>query len=391
MLQIFADDPGAPGATPIFNWPMNTNEPLAIDMLAGNDVVLIQLPSGQTGPIGGMQINFGTGTNHLQVASGRVRIDSVATGGVLSTTVASDAQLFTNRLNQNGLTVVGDGRVSLLPGSILPSVITSLELVGGATLDLNESALIVDYSGASPLATIRENIISGRGGAGLGNGTWSGNGITSSAVAALNIVAPESKSIGYAENAMLPLGSYTSFHGQPVDNTAILLTPTRTADANLDGLVNDDEVTIVGAFYRPGAPNPHWQWGDFDYNGSIDDDDVTVLGALYTLTTVNQAPPAIDLAQAVKGSSAESFELASGQVTDANGREGLMTLRPIAGARGEATIRLRYGSTEANEPLVNLLAQATVTERTWQITSLRDAQTTTGSNRRAVDFFWEEF
>jgi hypothetical protein len=281
MLQVFADDPSAPGATPIFDWPMNTNEPLVIDMLAGNDVVLIQLPSGQTGPIGGMQINFGTGTNHLQVASGRVRIDSVATGGVLSTTVASDAQLFTNRLNQNGLTVVGDGRVSLLPGSGLPSVITSLDLVAGATLDLNESALIVDYSAASPLATIRENIISGRGGSGLGNGSWTGTGITSSAVAARDAVAPETHSVGYADNAMLPLGPYVSFRGQLVDNTAILIAPTLTADANLDGLVNDEEVTVVGAFYRPGAPNPQWQWGDFDYNGSIDDDDITILGALY--------------------------------------------------------------------------------------------------------------
>jgi hypothetical protein len=210
--------------------------------------------------------------------------------------VASDAQLFTNRLNQNGLTVVGDGRVSLLPGSGLPSVITSLDLVGGATLDLNESALIVDYSGASPLATIRENIISGRGGAGLGNGTWSGTGITSAAVAALNIIAPESHAVGYAENALLPLGAYTSFHGQPVDNTAILLVPTLMADATLDGVVGDDEVTILGAFYRPGASTPQWQWGDFDYNGSTDDDDVTILGALYNPLAAPMATPVANLA-----------------------------------------------------------------------------------------------
>jgi hypothetical protein len=166
-----------------------------------------------------------------------------------------------------------------------------LDLVGGGTLDLNESALIVDYSGASPLPVIRERLISGRGGAGLGNGAWTGNGITSSAAATLNAISPESHAVGYADNAMLPLGSYTSFRGQPVDNTAILLAPTSTGDANLDGLVNDEEVTIVGAFYQPGAPGPHWQWGDFDYNGSIDDDDVTILGALYESTTFAAAAP----------------------------------------------------------------------------------------------------
>ena len=31
---------------------------------------------------------------------------------------------------------------------------------------------------------------------------------------------------------------------------------TRTGDANLDGLVNDDDVTIVGATYAPGVPQP---------------------------------------------------------------------------------------------------------------------------------------
>jgi hypothetical protein len=290
-------------------------------MLAGNDVVFIQLPSGQAGPAGGMQIDFGPRTNHLQIASGQVRIESVATGGALSTTVASEAQLFTNRLYQNGLTVVGSGRVSLLPGSVLASVVTSLDLVGGATLDLNESALIIDYSGASPLSAIRERLISGRGGVGLGNGTWTGTGITSSAVAALNSVAPESHSVGYADNAMLPLGSYANFHGQPVDGTAILLAPTLSADANLDGVVNDDEVTIVGALYQPGAPNPQWQWGDFDYNGSIDDDDVTILGALYNPTSLMAfAPPEplvdagnwIDVGEISLGNSSKEFRRREG-------------------------------------------------------------------------------
>jgi hypothetical protein len=297
MLEIFDDVPGAAGASPIFVWPMNANQPLLIDTQGGNDIVFIQLPSGQAGPVGGIQLDFRSGINHLHVASGRVHIDSVATGGVLNTTVASDAQLFTTRLKQNGLTVVGNGRVTLLPQGDLPSVITALDLVIGGTLDINDSALIVDYSGASPLPEIRAQLISGRGGAGLGNGSWTGTGITSSAVAALNSVAPESNAVGYADNAMLPLGSYASFRGQPVDNTAVLLAPTLTADANLDGVVNDDEVTILGAFYQPGASIPQWQWGDFDYNGSIDDDDVTILGALYNSATFAASAPPVEISR----------------------------------------------------------------------------------------------
>jgi hypothetical protein len=106
-------------------------------------------------------------------------------------------------------------------------------------------------------------------------------GITSSAAAAANILDPNSHSVGYAENATMPLGPYTTFRGQPVDSTSILMAFTRTGDANLDGLVNDDDVTIVGATYLPGLPNPHWGLGDFDYNGFVDDDDVTLLGVFY--------------------------------------------------------------------------------------------------------------
>jgi hypothetical protein len=79
----------------------------------------------------------------------------------------------------------------------------------------------------------------------------------------------------------MPLGPYKSFHGATVDDTSVLIAYTRMGDANLDGVVNDDDVTIIGATYAPGIPQPSWALGDFDYNGFVDDDDVTLLGAFY--------------------------------------------------------------------------------------------------------------
>jgi hypothetical protein len=87
--------------------------------------------------------------------------------------------------------------------------------------------------------------------------------------------------VAYAENAAQPLGPYTTFRGQSVDDTAVIIAYTRTADANLDGVVNDDDVTIVGATYNPAAASQHWALGDFDFNGFVDDDDVTLLGAFF--------------------------------------------------------------------------------------------------------------
>jgi hypothetical protein len=129
----------------------------------------------------------------------------------------------------------------------------------------------------------------GRGGSGFG-ATWSGNGIASSTAAEANAIEPEVWSVGYAENAALPLGAYTSFRGVAVDETAVLIAYMRTGDANLDGVVNDDDVTIVGANYAPGVVNANWALGDFDYNGFVGDDDVTLLGAFYEPGTAGGPP-----------------------------------------------------------------------------------------------------
>jgi hypothetical protein len=56
-------------------------------------------------------------------------------------------------------------------------------------------------------------------------------------------------------------------------------------------LVNDDDVTIIGATYAPGVLNASWAMGDFDYNRFVDDDDVTLLGAFYQRTAA--APPPV--------------------------------------------------------------------------------------------------
>jgi hypothetical protein len=190
-----------------------------------------------------------------------------------------------NNLRAAGLTISA-GTVAVAPNGAAAgtSVVNELTIAGGATptakLDLSNNAAIINYTGTSPAATVRPQILSGRGGAGLGQ-SWNGQGITSTAAASANATMPESRSIGYAENSSLPLGPYTTFRGQPVDNTAVLIAFTRTGDANLDGLVNDDDVTIVGASYAPGVAQTFWILGDFDYNGFVDDDDVTLLGAFY--------------------------------------------------------------------------------------------------------------
>lgn len=280
LLEIFADNPPPAGSSLIFRWPLDANAPLSINTLGGDDSIYVELPAGSAGPAAGLRLDTGSGSNNqLFIRSGNVRIDSVSTGGVLNTTVAAGAQLFTTRLMQAALTLGDNSRVKLLSGGDT-SRVTSLSLGASATLDIGDGALVIDYTGVSPLAAVRAGILSGRGGSGLG-ATWNGSGITSSAAAQSNQADPESRSVGFAENAAMPLGRYATFRGQSIDDTAVLIAYSRTADANLDGMVNDDDVTIVGATYAPTEAKPHWALGDFDFNGFVDDDDVTLLGVFF--------------------------------------------------------------------------------------------------------------
>jgi hypothetical protein len=211
-----------------------------------------------------------------------------------------------------GTLAVDAGTVSLAPGAAGASVIGTLSIAGPANaptakLDLNNGAAVVDYTGTnSPIGPLRQRILAGRGAVGLG-ATWNGMGITSAAAATANATEAESRSIGFAENATMPLGSLTTFHGQAVDDTAILIAYTRTGDANLDGLVNDDDVTIVGATYAPGVAQPSWAMGDFDFNGFVDDDDVTLLGVLYDPS----APPLTSAPFAIAGSTSAAASTAA--------------------------------------------------------------------------------
>jgi hypothetical protein len=261
---------------------------------------------------GAGQINVTSGSHEINTAvalAGDAVIDVTPAASNLSIganllgvdhdiTKSGAGALLVNHLRAAQLSVEG-GKLALAAGAASgASVVGTLSIAGTpsaptAQLDVNGAA-IVDYTGTSPLATVRSQILAGRGGAGLG-ATWTGQGITSSAAA---LAEPESRSVGFAENSALPLGPYAVFRGQPVDDTSVLIAHTRTGDANLDGVVNDNDVTIVGATYSPGTPQASWALGDFDFNGFVDDDDVTLLGVFYDPA----APPIAAPASAVAGS-----------------------------------------------------------------------------------------
>src|SRR3989442_8939635 len=64
---------------------------------------------------------------------------------------------------------------------------------------------------------------------------------------------------------------------------------TQGADANLDGVVNGQDVTIVGNNFGQ-TTSGQWFLGDFDYSGKCDGTDVSILGTTFGKTTPTLSP-----------------------------------------------------------------------------------------------------
>jgi hypothetical protein len=183
-------------------------------------------------------------------------------------------------------TISGTGTLAVAPGATVTltangtgSRITSLTL-GGAPdawtgkLDIGAGGFVLDYSGASPMLTLANQIKFAR------STGWSGNGITSAS-------ADSSRAVGIGEASTL-LGlsgdATTSFLGQPTDATSLLVRLTLLGDATLDGVVDFNDLVHIAQNYTTQPGPGAWSQGDFNYDGNVDFTDLTALAQNYNTT-----------------------------------------------------------------------------------------------------------
>jgi hypothetical protein len=147
-------------------------------------------------------------------------------------------------------------------GSESQLILTALSLASGATLDLANNTMILNYGVTDPIGVIAGYLQSG-----YNSGGWNGTGIISSA--AQTPTNGLSYALGYADgkdNVVTGLAS-----GQ------IEVKYTLLGDANLDGLVNAADFTILAANFN--QPATSWDQGDFNYDGLVNAADFTDLAA----------------------------------------------------------------------------------------------------------------
>jgi hypothetical protein len=196
------------------------------------------------------------------------------------------ATLSGTKITQNALTLNASGpvaaTVSITPAAsagMLTSKVNTLSIAGDATpaarLDLSNTNLVVDYTGASPLATIRAQIFAGHNSP---ETPWSGNGIISSTA------VDGTTALGYAEASValaLSGNNTATWLGQTVDATSVLIRFTRAGDANLDGQVGFPDLVAVAQHYGDSSGNRLWSEGDLNYDGNISFVDLVIVAQNY--------------------------------------------------------------------------------------------------------------
>jgi autotransporter-associated beta strand protein len=163
------------------------------------------------------------------------------------------------------------------------SVLNALTIAGStdnwtASLDLNQNDLILNYSDASPLDTIANQIKNG-----YANGAWNGNGITSNAAS----LAPHRTGLGYADAAAIGVAGGT-FSGQAVGANAVVVRYTYAGDGNLDGQVNTVDFNVLAANFNSTAKA--WVNGDFNYDGIVNALDFNAIATNFGATPITGSP-----------------------------------------------------------------------------------------------------
>jgi hypothetical protein len=222
---------------------------LIFEGLGGNDRLTVDYSAGNPVPAGGLTFNGGQGTDTL-AAIGAGAADALGVGATGLSLQHTGSSIVSGASGVEQLALTG-GVYTTAPVAIGgPAALQSVDVGTGATLR-------VVYGGTSPVTAVRGYLFSGRAG-----GTWNGPGINSSYAATHS---------GYG------LG-YSDIGG------AITIVPTLAADANLDRVVDFNDLVALAQNYNITDGTKTWTQGDFNYDGNVDFNDLVLLAQNYNTT-----------------------------------------------------------------------------------------------------------
>jgi hypothetical protein len=230
-------------------------------------------------------------------AASKLTISGSFTATGRTVTKRGDGTVEMKNIRAAGLDVTA-GRFAVIANGAAAgtSVLSALSVSGTGQVDVSNNAMIVrgpSGGGTGALGTWDGTNYTGIQGLvqnGFNAGTWDGVGgiITTQAAALTNINTVGSALAG--EVLGLSGAQTTTWFGQTVGSSDVLVRYTFAGDANLDGVVNADDYANIDLYSQtPGAAN--FSRGDFNYDGSINADDY----ALIDLVSTQQRPALLDV------------------------------------------------------------------------------------------------
>jgi hypothetical protein len=185
----------------------------------------------------------------------------------------------------------------LVIGTENESTAPTFTISGTSKLDLENNDMIVhggntttDLAAVQAAAAVGRNVAPG----GIFDGTWNGDGLTSSVAAAIDASVHAEQNILAVElngdRFLGKLGNWTvGTFSEPLRSNGndVLVKDTTNGDLNLSGSVDDNAVTILGNYHDNGHSlvsqglDDDYAYGDLNGDGFVDDNDVTILGNFY--------------------------------------------------------------------------------------------------------------
>jgi trimeric autotransporter adhesin len=169
----------------------------------------------------------------------------------------------------NGTSVYDSGQLGFRTNTVFSSSTpTYVNFTDRHALSSTTTSWSLDSITVSDQARIANSLLA----SGYNSGGWNGSGISSSAAASdpSHVTA-----LGEVSNSVATGALYSTFDGQTVFATDVLIKFTYDGDANLDGVVNASDYTLTDTGFNLGLSG--WYNGDYNYDGSINASDYTLI------------------------------------------------------------------------------------------------------------------